>query len=295
MAGSDATIHGLPLVDGGAPSLRLTVQQGPDVGAVIECHRVVTLLGSRPGCKIRLNHPLVSPVHLAIINDGHEIHAVDLVTHHGTKLNDLKLEYERLSHGDVLAIEPWVLGVSVRKGRGASANGTPSIALEFAPSVIALEHLESGRVLQPGRAVSTIGRRSGCDIQLQDSGVSRAHALLFTHGDHPVIVDLQSQNGTYVNDKVVSYRQLADNDVIRVGDSRFQLRVLVPSASKPKSKSASEVPLRPNPAATKTMNGRNGAAAPEGDLVDIQAVEGSQRWRIADKLEPPPAKRRVAQ
>lgn len=296
MTGSDATIHGLPYVEAAGPSLTLTVAEGPDQGQVIPCRRIVTLIGSRAGCKIRLNHPLVAPVHVALVNDGSDVYAVDLVTRHGTMLNDLRMEFERLSDGDMMFIDPWLFRIGVDRRRAGGEPDAP-IALEFAPNVIALEHLESGRILRPNRKVCTIGRRSGCDIQVEDASVSRAHALLFMRGDDPVVVDLLSRNGTSVNDEPVAFRALRDHDVIRVGDARFRLRIVVPSAGNPQSKPARDVTPPGTSAPPAGGNGRPDATPPEKDLIDIQAVEGAQRWHIAEKLEQTQAasaKRRVA-
>ena len=295
MTGSEATFHGLPYADAAGPSVQLSVYRGPEEGQPVDCRRVVTLIGSRAGCKLRLDHPLVSPVHAALVNDGVDVYAVDLVSSRGTKLNDLRMEYERLKDGDVLTIEPWAFRVGLR-GQGSSAD-TPSrgLALEFAPSIVALEHMDSGRVLKPHRRVCTIGRRSACDIQVDDTGVSRAHALLFTQSDHPVIVDLLSSNGTFVNDEPAPFRSLADGDVVRVGETQFRVRIVVPTAAEPKTKSARGIVPNGSAPSNPASNGRAAPAKIEDDLVDIQSVEGSQRWHIADKLDKPNRKRRVAQ
>lgn len=295
MTGSEATFHGLPYVDATGPSVRLSVHEGPNEGQSVDCRRVITLIGSRSGCKLRLDHPLVAPVHVAIINDGAQVHALDLVTNRGTKLNDLKMEYERLKDGDLVKIDPWVFRVGLNT-KGAS-DDTPSrgMRLEFAPSIVALEHLDTGRVLKPHRSVCTIGRRSACDIQVEDNGVSRAHALLFKLGDDPVIMDLLSRNGTFVNDESVSFCVLKDGDVVRIGDTRFRLRIVVPASEAPKSKNAREVLPQKTPPPGSSSNGRGTSIKPEEDLIDIQSVEGSQRWHIAEKLEKSAPKRRVAQ
>ena len=293
MTGNEATLHGAPYTDSAGPSLSLTVEQGPQAGCVVECRRVVTLIGSREGCKVLLKHPLVAPVHVALVNDGVEVHAVDLVTDRGTLLNELKMEHERLSDGDALTVDPWVFRVSLRNG-DHSGNGRPrNIPLEFAPQLIALEHLNSGRILQPNRKVCTVGRRSGCDIHVDDRAVSRAHAIFFLHGDKPTVFDLLSSNGTLVNDEPVCFRALEDQDVVRIGDARFRVHVVVPSTGTPKSKDALHITppgTRPPPP---DSNGARQDVDPEPDmdLVDIQAVEGSQRWRIADKLEKASGKR----
>lgn len=55
----------------------------------------------------------------------------------------------------------------------------------------------------------TIGRGCDCDIQLIHDGVSRRHACITTDSDgRHVLVDLQSTNGTFVDDKRVDKRVL---------------------------------------------------------------------------------------
>jgi len=51
---------------------------------------------------------------------------------------------------------------------------------------------------EPGRAV-VIGRERDCDLCLPDAGVSRRHAKIDWEGERPVIVDLESRHGTFVN------------------------------------------------------------------------------------------------
>jgi diguanylate cyclase (GGDEF)-like protein len=72
----------------------------------------------------------------------------------------------------------------------------------------------------------TIGRGSGCDIQLPDISVSREHARIATEGDDFVVEDLGSTNGTYVNGRKVTRHVLQAGDKIRVGrlHVEFQLR-----------------------------------------------------------------------
>jgi pSer/pThr/pTyr-binding forkhead associated (FHA) protein len=145
-----------------------------------------------------------------------------------------------------------------------------------------LEHIESGRVLQPNRNACLIGRRNGCDIVLAEPDVSRSHALLINYRDFPAIVDLASTIGTKVNDEPVVFRVLKDGDMITIGSSQFRVRIVstaVPKAPKPAMKPQEDIE---EPAAPIMVE------EPEPDLIDIKSVEGSQRWRIAenvDKLE----------
>jgi two-component system, cell cycle response regulator len=62
-----------------------------------------------------------------------------------------------------------------------------------------------------------IGRADDIDIPLEGEGLSRRHARIFRdeHGWH--VEDLESTNGTHVNDVRVTRQQLADGDLIRCG------------------------------------------------------------------------------
>ncbi len=69
-----------------------------------------------------------------------------------------------------------------------------------------------------------LGRIGDNEIVLPDPNVSRVHARVGRHGDSYFITDLDSTNGTWVNEKRVSEVELADNDVIRVGSTRLIFR-----------------------------------------------------------------------
>jgi len=283
---SEVIMQGPPMVAAVAPSLRLYVQSGPNADTRIECHRLVTLLGSRSGCKVHLRHALVAPVHMGIVQTGGEIIAVDLLTKTGSKLNDLKLEHETLADGDELTVAPWAFRAEIEKREHGGNGDVHTLDLEPSPQLIAFEHVQSGRILQPNRKVCVIGRRPGADIHIDDNRVSRAHALLFVHQGYSVVLDLLSRNRTMVNGEAIHYRQLRDNDVLKIGDSEFRVRLVGSSVGQKKSKDVRVVtPPDTHPPVLQP------AIALEDDLVDIQSVESSQRWRIADSLEKAGGKR----
>jgi diguanylate cyclase (GGDEF)-like protein len=67
-----------------------------------------------------------------------------------------------------------------------------------------------------------IGRSSDADIQVDRDSVSRRHARL-SHGEGGwQIADLQSTNGTYVNDAPVRERVLSDGDYLKIGNAIFR-------------------------------------------------------------------------
>ncbi len=239
------------------------------------CHRLITLLGARAGCKIALRHETVSPVHAAIVCLGPKVFAVDLASQNGTRLNGLKLEQERLSDGDVLEIHPWEFRVELQVHNGDDA-GEGLLGLEPAPRVVALEHLETKRLLHPGRDICVIGRHPGCDITLADDRVSRAHAMLINYHGYPALADLVSHHGTLVNEEPIHFRVLRADEVVTLGSSKFRVRLVGSSVVEKASENGKVVPGKP-------AIPRNGAAGP--DLINIKAVEGSQRWHIAETAE----------
>jgi two-component system cell cycle response regulator len=67
-----------------------------------------------------------------------------------------------------------------------------------------------------------IGRDNDCDISIQDHSVSRRHARILTGADGFYAVDLQSTNGTFVNDVPASMCKLKDGDYLRIGNCIYR-------------------------------------------------------------------------
>jgi diguanylate cyclase (GGDEF)-like protein len=70
-----------------------------------------------------------------------------------------------------------------------------------------------------------IGRGGDCDIRISDHSVSRRHARIQPSADGFYAVDLQSTNGTYVNDVPASMYKLKDGDYLRVGNCIYRFLV----------------------------------------------------------------------
>jgi predicted component of type VI protein secretion system len=78
-----------------------------------------------------------------------------------------------------------------------------------------------------GKTSLTIGRSSGCDVQLAwDERVSRVHAGLDLVGhDWTLVDDGLSRNGTYLNgDRLHGRRRLRDGDTFVLGSTSFRFR-----------------------------------------------------------------------
>lgn len=78
--------------------------------------------------------------------------------------------------------------------------------------------------LYEGRNI--IGRDMGCNITINDSGVSEKHAVLLFRSGKYSITDQQTSNGTFVNDRDIELEPcyLQDGDVIKIGRTILKFR-----------------------------------------------------------------------
>ncbi|MGB0436704.1 MAG: FHA domain-containing protein, partial [Mycobacterium sp.] len=83
----------------------------------------------------------------------------------------------------------------------------------------------SGRTYQLREGANVIGRGQDAQFRLPDTGVSRRHTEIRWDGQVALLSDLNSTNGTTVNNAPVQEWQLADGDVIRLGHSEIIVRV----------------------------------------------------------------------
>jgi len=85
----------------------------------------------------------------------------------------------------------------------------PEIVIKFNDKVIERVVTEKKRV--------SIGRTKENDIVLENRGVSRKHAQIEFNDDAAVVIDNESLNGTFVNNRRVAEEMLRDNDIITIG------------------------------------------------------------------------------
>src|ERR1051325_696835 len=66
-----------------------------------------------------------------------------------------------------------------------------------------------------------IGRQTGVNLRIRNAAVSRRHAVIEREGDKYVIADLDSRNGTFVNNMQVKRCELHHGDRVQIGESQF--------------------------------------------------------------------------
>jgi hypothetical protein len=71
-----------------------------------------------------------------------------------------------------------------------------------------------------------LGRGERAEIRLEDPFASSRHAHIYSQGNAVVIEDLDSTNGTYLNEELLQTpRPLHPGDHVRIGDSEFEFEV----------------------------------------------------------------------
>jgi HD-GYP domain-containing protein (c-di-GMP phosphodiesterase class II) len=83
---------------------------------------------------------------------------------------------------------------------------------------------EVGRTvaLSSGQSI-TLGRLKGCDVVVDDEAASRRHCTITGREDLCVVADLQSANGTFVNERRIATSELHKGDKIRIGSTVIEL------------------------------------------------------------------------
>ena len=78
--------------------------------------------------------------------------------------------------------------------------------------------------LTPGKNV--LGTSATCEVVLTDQYMSGRHATINYEDQRFTLIDLDSTNGTYLNDKRMSREELIDNDRIRLGRTDLKFKSL---------------------------------------------------------------------
>jgi len=73
-----------------------------------------------------------------------------------------------------------------------------------------------------GEGATVLGREDKCQIIMDDESVSRRHASIQEQEGAFTVLDLQSTNGTFVNEERVSSHKLKDGDYLHIGNCIYR-------------------------------------------------------------------------
>lgn len=94
--------------------------------------------------------------------------------------------------------------------------------------LVAMSGEQKGEDFRVRDGQNTIGSAADCDIVIRDVTVSSRHASIRHKDEKFVLSDLDSTNGTFLNDAAqsIAREDLKDNDRVRVGDVLLKFKCL---------------------------------------------------------------------
>ncbi len=129
----------------------------------------------------------------------------------------------------------------------------------------------AGKMISFRRETFLIGRSEECSLRCNNDMVSRKHCLITLTESGVLVRDLESRNGTYVNDnRITAEQELVVGDQLRVGPLQFELILMEDDSSVLQ-------PKAPAPAPPKATGPLDSGTRISMWLSEADDVERSQR------------------
>ncbi|MBM3128626.1 MAG: FHA domain-containing protein [Chloroflexi bacterium] len=193
-------------------------------------------IGRAATSDIVLYDPGISRQHARLhrVEDGFEIQ--DLGSTNGTWLQGQPIERARLAVGQTVRVANSTLRLQPTPATIAEETNPQDVnelttllsssAMEMElpdlsqPRLVVHTRWRTWEVLLTAEA-TTIGRQNTCQVFLQDSSVSRQHARIIREGATFVLIDLNSHNGTWLNEQRIERHTLRPGDSFKIGEATF--------------------------------------------------------------------------
>ncbi len=115
-------------------------------------------------------------------------------------------------------VAPQVAAEGARPSGGAAGMPPAPAAEMTGPRFVLYEGKEVKEAWPVVKDEMRVGRSAECDIAIDDRTVSRVHARISRRPDRIVVEDLNSLNGTYINDDAIKRGHVEDGDVVSFGN-----------------------------------------------------------------------------
>jgi|WetSurMetagenome_2_1015567.scaffolds.fasta_scaffold333017_2 pSer/pThr/pTyr-binding forkhead associated (FHA) protein len=92
--------------------------------------------------------------------------------------------------------------------------------------LVVLNGSSKNKVFTLHEGKTKIGTGIDCECRILLNGISRHHSMILGKDGKYVISDLNSTNGTFVNNYQISNREIIDGDLIKLGDVEFKFKCL---------------------------------------------------------------------
>jgi pSer/pThr/pTyr-binding forkhead associated (FHA) protein len=140
------------------PEVVLEFLNGPSRSTRWQVHRVMSLIGSANGCKLRLADPSVSRFHASLVRTPAGLWVVDMLSAGGVSVNSAPVRFSRLENGDVLEIGRYHMRVQSRWQGQDVGNPSPG---SRSLSTLRLPNSDPNRLTLPDWAAAAMGFAPG--------------------------------------------------------------------------------------------------------------------------------------
>ena len=192
-----------PATGGVGPQLVVQLPGRPEAPFAILKPEVT--IGRDPGNDLVLDSPVVSRRHAALVMRDGAYWIRDLSSLNGTAVNGHPITEAPLGDGDIVRI-------------GDEQGNNVGLVFRQGGAGPALSTIRLGRMELGAAGVFVIGRDPSANLQLDHPTVSRLHAEVRATAAGPLLRDLGSSNGTFLNGQLLSgARPLSPRDVVQIG------------------------------------------------------------------------------
>lgn len=205
-------------------------------------------IGRLTECDVHLSEAGVSREHAKIIQEDNQFYLIDLESGNGTLLNGLSLKaHEKtiLKNNDRITINNYhlrffltdeIFDEALKEEEEITNADILEVKLlkkvldavdqETVPSLEVLNGVAEGQrfFLTDDIQEMTLGRGEDCDFSINEFVVSRRHAKISRGWGGIALTDLESKNGTYLNNRRITEEFLHDGDRLALGTIVFLFR-----------------------------------------------------------------------
>ncbi len=225
----------------------LIVNDGKTIRKEFPLNEQITIIGREEGCHIILDSKTISKKHFRIISKGLKIYVEDLNSTNGVSINDQKVEkITEITENDIIQFGVYFaqlnntnkLKKSYKVDEVVAQKQSDSIKKNSAPyfKLICTDKRYPGLTFEIQDGISAIGRTKKSDFVLPDDTLSGRHLQLTKTGPKLFVEDLDSANGSMLNDRKLRGKlQVFANDKIEIGSVAFSVESNIEKVSAKKS------------------------------------------------------------
>lgn len=172
----------------------------------------VCTLGCAKDNTLVLNTSTVDDSHARLIQHDGRLFLQDNKSRRGSFVNGKKVKYKELNHGDVVSIGNVHFDILEAEDNNLTSTRIPAAVAQQRSAVhvaatwrlVSDSSWLSGKVFELAGDSTLLGRGKDCDIVIPGNHLSRSHALLLKQGGKLILKDLDSANGSYVNESRIN-------------------------------------------------------------------------------------------